>query len=73
MSSLTGAQQPEGWADLAAPHQALAQGPARQLGRRAAGGRERVRALIVMLGGGDKSTQQADINQAIELAKSLED
>ena len=30
-------------------------------------------ALIVMLGGGDKSTQQADINRAIELAKSLED
>jgi putative addiction module killer protein len=29
--------------------------------------------LIVMLGGGDKSTQQADINRAIELAKSLED
>ncbi|EQD64616.1 addiction module killer protein [mine drainage metagenome] len=30
-------------------------------------------ALIVMLGGGDKSTQQADINRAIDLAKSLED
>jgi len=30
-------------------------------------------ALVVMLGGGDKSTQQADINRAIELAKSLED
>ena len=30
-------------------------------------------ALIVMLGGGDKSTQQADINKAIDLAKSLED
>lgn len=30
-------------------------------------------ALIVMLGGGDKSTQQADINRAIELAKYLED
>jgi putative addiction module killer protein len=29
--------------------------------------------LIVMLGGGDKSTQQADINRAIELAKYLED
>lgn len=29
--------------------------------------------LIVMLGGGDKSTQQADINRAIALAKSLED
>lgn len=29
--------------------------------------------LIVMLGGGDKSTQQADINRAIDLAKSLED
>ncbi len=29
--------------------------------------------LIVMLGGGDKSTQQGDINRAIELAKSLED
>jgi putative addiction module killer protein len=29
--------------------------------------------VIVMLGGGDKSTQQADIRQAIALAKSLED
>lgn len=34
---------------------------------------QRGEALIVMLGGGDKSTQQADINRAIELAKSLED
>ncbi len=29
--------------------------------------------LIVMLGGGDKSTQQADIKRAINLAKFLED
>ena len=29
--------------------------------------------LIVILGGGDKSTQQADIKRAIELTKSLED
>ena len=29
--------------------------------------------FIVMLGGGDKSTQQADINRAIDLANSLED
>ena len=29
--------------------------------------------LIVMLGGGDKSTQQADIARAIALANSLED
>ncbi len=29
--------------------------------------------LIVMLGGGTKSTQQTDINRAIELAQSLED
>ena len=34
---------------------------------------QRGNALIVMLGGGDKATQQADINRAIELAKSLED
>lgn len=34
---------------------------------------QRCGALIVMLGGGDKSTQQADINRAIELAKYLED
>ena len=30
-------------------------------------------ALIVMVGGGDKSSQRADINRAIELAKSLEE
>lgn len=29
--------------------------------------------LIVMLGGGDKSTQSADIQRAIALAKSLEE
>lgn len=29
--------------------------------------------LIVMLAGGDKSTQQADIRRAIAMAKSLED
>ncbi len=29
--------------------------------------------LIVMLGGGDKSTQQRDIERAIALAKTLED
>lgn len=29
--------------------------------------------LIVMLGGGNKSTQQADINRAMGLAKLLED
>jgi putative addiction module killer protein len=29
--------------------------------------------LIVMIGGGGKSTQQADIKRAIKLAKSLED
>lgn len=29
--------------------------------------------VIVMLGGGDKSTQQADIRRAITLTKSLED
>lgn len=30
-------------------------------------------ALIVLLGGGNKSTQQADIKKAIDLTKSLED
>lgn len=30
-------------------------------------------SVIVMLGGGDKSTQQADIQRAIALVKSLED
>lgn len=34
---------------------------------------QRGKALIVMLGGGDKYTQQADIRRAIALAKSLED
>ena len=29
--------------------------------------------LIVMLAGGDKSTQQADIRRAIDLARLLED
>jgi putative addiction module killer protein len=29
--------------------------------------------LIVMLGGGDKSTQQADIQHAIALAKTLQE
>ena len=29
--------------------------------------------LVVMLGGGDKSTQQADIQAAITLSKTLED
>jgi len=29
--------------------------------------------LIVMLGGGDKSTQRADIKQAIALAKTLQE
>jgi putative addiction module killer protein len=33
---------------------------------------QRAEVLIVMLGGGDKATQQADINRAIELAQSLE-
>lgn len=34
---------------------------------------QRDETLVVMLGGGDKSTQQADIRRAIALAKSLED
>lgn len=34
---------------------------------------QRGNTVIVMLGGGDKSTQQADIRRAITLAKSLED
>lgn len=34
---------------------------------------QRGSVLIVMLGGGDKSTQQADIEAAIALAKTLED
>lgn len=33
----------------------------------------RGKVLIVMLGGGDKSTQKADIAAAIELAATLED
>jgi putative addiction module killer protein len=34
---------------------------------------QRGTVLIVMLGGGDKSTQDADINEAKRLADSLED
>lgn len=34
---------------------------------------QRGKLLIVMLGGGNKSTQQVDIRRAIALAKSLED
>jgi putative addiction module killer protein len=34
---------------------------------------QRGRVVIVMLGGGTKSTQSADIKRAIELAKQLED
>ncbi|MCL2345703.1 MAG: type II toxin-antitoxin system RelE/ParE family toxin [Desulfobulbus sp.] len=34
---------------------------------------QRGNELIVMLGGGDKSTQQADIRRAIALAKTLKD
>lgn len=34
---------------------------------------QRGEVLIVMLGGGDKSTQQADIRRAIALASCLED
>jgi putative addiction module killer protein len=33
----------------------------------------RGQTLVIMLGGGDKSTQQSDIHKAIALAKSLED
>jgi putative addiction module killer protein len=33
----------------------------------------RAEVLIVMLGGGDKSTQRRDIERAIELARTLED
>jgi putative addiction module killer protein len=34
---------------------------------------QRGEVLIVMLGGGDKSTQTADIDRAIKLAATLED
>lgn len=34
---------------------------------------QRGEVLIVMLGGGDKSTQQADVRRAVALAKRLED
>ena len=34
---------------------------------------QRGNTLIVMLGGGDKSSQQGDINRAVQLANSLED
>ena len=34
---------------------------------------KRDNTLIVMLGGGEKSTQDADIDQAIKLSKILED
>lgn len=34
---------------------------------------QRGSVLVLMLGGGDKSTQQTDIKKAIELSKLLED
>lgn len=34
---------------------------------------QRGKLLIVMLGGGSKSTQQRDISKAIELSKTIED
>lgn len=34
---------------------------------------QRGSTLIVMVGGGDKSTQQSDIDKAVKLAQSLED
>ena len=34
---------------------------------------QRGKVLIVMLGGGDKSTQQADIAKAVALAQSIEE
>lgn len=34
---------------------------------------QRGEALIVMLGGGDKSTQTADVDRAIKRAATLED
>ena len=34
---------------------------------------QRGNTLIVMLGGGDNSSQQGDINRAVQLANSLED
>lgn len=34
---------------------------------------QRGEVLIVMLGGGDKSTQQADIQHAVALAKTLQE
>jgi putative addiction module killer protein len=34
---------------------------------------ERNGSIVVMLGGGDKGTQQVDIANAIELAKNLQD
>lgn len=34
---------------------------------------QRVDVLIIMLGGGDKSTQQQDIKNAIALSKTIED
>ncbi|WP_244148856.1 hypothetical protein [Desulfonatronum thioautotrophicum] len=34
---------------------------------------QRGKMIIVMLGGGDKSTQTADISKAIELTTTLED
>jgi putative addiction module killer protein len=34
---------------------------------------QRGETLIVMLGGGDKSTQPADINKAVKLAATIEE
>jgi len=74
------ARRPEGWHEQASSDRSFAQGAAWQSRRRQGGGpgwrvyyAQRGAVLIVMLGGGEKATQSADICRAVQLAANIEE